>query len=377
MGVKDYFFNVKNTAVTIFEGMTVTFSHLLRRPITVQYPDKTPEPIENYIEDRFRGILEVDLQSCIGCLLCMKACPLNCIYIEVDRDPELGRVMTQFDIDEAKCMYCGLCTEACPTQTLRHTKEFELSTDDPDEMVLRFIEPGEKVPFYKPQKGVEPPRRPLGEILRKEIFPQLKKNREYRDKGREIIRQRVERWEDREKLIEFAKHIRKKAGSGDVKALTEVLIEIIGDADFSHQGYNFPKELATALATGKERVEMLDPMGWGSKYLKKDIKLALRIAKGQSVNDLVGFDLDSILKEIEPEPPKPATPKRPAARPAPKKPAPKKSESAKKTAEEKKPEPTEEKPEANAKKTKSVEEKPTPKKPEAEKPEEETGEEKK
>ncbi len=325
MGVKDYFFNVKNTAVTIFEGMTVTFSHLLRRPITVQYPDRTPEPIENYIEDRFRGILEVDLQSCIGCLLCMKACPLNCIYIEVDRDPELGRVMTQFDIDEAKCMYCGLCTEACPTQTLKHTKEFELSTDDPDEMVLRFIEPGEKVPFYKPQKGVEPPRRPLGEILRTEIFPKLKKNREYRDRGREIIRQRVERWEDREKLVEFAKYIRKKAGSGDVKALTEVLIEIIGDADFSHQGYNFPKELATALATGKERVEMLDPMGWGSKYLKKDLKLALRIAKGQSVNDLVGFDLDSILKEIEPEPPKPAAPKRPAARPAVKKPAPKKT----------------------------------------------------
>ena len=363
MGVKDYFFNVKNTAVTIFEGMTVTFSHLLRRPITVQYPDRTPEPIENYIEDRFRGILEVDLQSCIGCLLCMKACPLNCIYIEVDRDPELGRVMTQFDIDEAKCMYCGLCTEACPTQTLKHTKEFELSTDDPDEMVLRFIEPGEKVPFYKPQKGVEPPRRPLGEILRTEIFPKLKKNREYRDRGREIIRQRVERWEDREKLVEFAKYIRKKAGSGDVKALTEVLIEIIGDADFSHQGYNFPKELATALATGKERVEMLDPMGWGSKYLKKDLKLALRIAKGQSVNDLVGFDLDSILKEIEPEPPKPAAPKRPAARPAAKKPAPKKpaekkeareSEADKPVAEEKKaekPEVPEKKPDKSAEET--------------------------
>ena len=73
-------------------------------------------------------------------------------------------------------------------------------------------------------------------------------------------------------------------------------------------------------------------MGWGSKYLILDIKLALRIARGQSVNDLVGFDLDSILKDVEPEPPKPAAPKRPAARSAPKKP----TAEAKKPAEEKK-----------------------------------------
>ena len=38
---------MSNAAGTILEGMAVTFSHLFREPITIQYPDKTDRPFRS------------------------------------------------------------------------------------------------------------------------------------------------------------------------------------------------------------------------------------------------------------------------------------------------------------------------------------------
>jgi len=111
-----YLQDIKDTVTTIFEGMAVTASHFVRRPYTVQYPDRTPVRVQDTLPFRYRGILEVDLEICTGCLACERACPIDCIVIACEKDPKT-RAMTisQFDIDIAKCMYCGLCSEPCPT----------------------------------------------------------------------------------------------------------------------------------------------------------------------------------------------------------------------------------------------------------------------
>jgi len=36
-----------------FEGMSITFSHLMRRPMTIQYPDKIPVPIQETLPLRY------------------------------------------------------------------------------------------------------------------------------------------------------------------------------------------------------------------------------------------------------------------------------------------------------------------------------------
>src|SRR3990167_8718622 len=57
----EYVGNVAETVTTIFEGMAITFSHFVRRPMTIQYPDRIEKPVQEMLPLRYRGILEVDM----------------------------------------------------------------------------------------------------------------------------------------------------------------------------------------------------------------------------------------------------------------------------------------------------------------------------
>jgi formate hydrogenlyase subunit 6/NADH:ubiquinone oxidoreductase subunit I len=172
-----YLTNITNGLSTIFEGLAITASHLLRRPITVQYPDRIPEPLTDTLPPRYRGFLKTDMNICTGCTLCQGACPIQCIEIGIAKtapspqpSPLMGggdailpvpltgegkgggapaRVIDKFNIDIGKCMFCGLCTEVCPTGAIHFTREFEGSTPDLNELVFKFVEEGKFVVPYK------------------------------------------------------------------------------------------------------------------------------------------------------------------------------------------------------------------------------------
>ena len=80
MGLGAYFRNIKDAALTIGDGLAVTFSHLVRKPFTIQYPDRLPDGVrvQDTLPFRYRGILEVDLEICTACLACERACPIVC-----------------------------------------------------------------------------------------------------------------------------------------------------------------------------------------------------------------------------------------------------------------------------------------------------------
>ncbi|MGC3997312.1 MAG: NADH-quinone oxidoreductase subunit I [Anaeromyxobacter sp.] len=166
---------IRETVRSLWHGMSITLSYLVRRPTTVQYPDRTPMPVRDMLPPRYRGFLEVDPAICTGCQACERACPINCIQIVLEKDPQnpKQRVVTQFDIDEAKCMFCGLCVEPCPTGSIQHTREFEGSQRNIRNLVFRWSDPLAPWPVYKVAKDATYyPRVPLGSLVRAKLEAQ-------------------------------------------------------------------------------------------------------------------------------------------------------------------------------------------------------------
>jgi len=126
---------------TVVVGMRITMRHMLQPTVTMHYPDE-----KWVMPANFRGFLKVDMEACIVCDLCMKACPVDCITIEWERQAgKSGKVATRFEIDYQKCMYCGLCSEPCPTNAIWHTHEYENASYNRVAQVVDWVHPENKV----------------------------------------------------------------------------------------------------------------------------------------------------------------------------------------------------------------------------------------
>ena len=104
-------------AVVLFCNEPTAFSDTYRRRTFTEkfeYPE-LPVPVA----PRYRGFHRFDLTTCIGCDQCAKACPINCIYIHKEKNPQgKGFRVNSFMIDYTKCMFCALCVEPCPVDCI-------------------------------------------------------------------------------------------------------------------------------------------------------------------------------------------------------------------------------------------------------------------
>lgn len=145
-----YFDGIWTGIFTVLVGMGITWKHLWGHKVTMQYPDKYDPLKTGFIPEFARNRLFVDMDLCIGCGICQKDCPVNCIDIETikaskdDADavfPSGKRMslwVSKFDIDFAKCMCCNLCTENCPEDCIYMTREFEFSDYDRTNLIYHF-----------------------------------------------------------------------------------------------------------------------------------------------------------------------------------------------------------------------------------------------
>jgi len=167
-----YFQDIFEGLKTFIGGLKLTMHHYRNRKelvCTLQYPhEKWPVPerkigfeLEDY--NAIRSRLNVEIDDCIGCLSCQRACPVDCIKIEtfkVPKDTDFDAGVTSngtqkkmyvaiFSIDLTECMFCNLCTYPCPEDCIymvggpnshRQEVDYEFSKRTKEELIFQFAE---------------------------------------------------------------------------------------------------------------------------------------------------------------------------------------------------------------------------------------------
>ncbi len=143
--MREYLKNTWDGLYTVLVGMRITFKHLFTPAVTIQYPE-----VKVKLPDRVRNRLYVNIDDCIGCDQCARACPVSCIEIDTVKSipgEDLGTTsngkkkalwVTKFNIDIAKCCYCQLCVFPCPTECIYMTDIYEFAEFERANLLYKF-----------------------------------------------------------------------------------------------------------------------------------------------------------------------------------------------------------------------------------------------
>jgi len=168
----EYFNNIVYGLKSFLTGMKLTLDHFNNKKklvATLQYPhEKWPVPERNIgfkhsDYNLIRSRLHVDIDDCIACMQCERACPVDCIKIDSikppkDNDYDCGMtsndtqkkmIVSRFTIDMSECMYCNLCVYPCPEECIymvggpndtKHEIDYEFSQYKRDGMIFEFAD---------------------------------------------------------------------------------------------------------------------------------------------------------------------------------------------------------------------------------------------
>jgi len=115
----------------LLKGLSVTGRNVFRKRLTEKYPEEKPQ-----LAARWRGGFQLDVNECIACSLCEKACPNSAIKLTTEKNEENKKQLASYELNQSYCLFCGLCVEACPKKCLRFTREFETATYHKEEVKL-------------------------------------------------------------------------------------------------------------------------------------------------------------------------------------------------------------------------------------------------
>ena len=133
-----YIIKILKGSWSLLVGMKVTLKYFLfEKAVTVRYPYE-----KRKVAPIWRGTLrqlcdDKGEEICDGCQICSRVCPVQCISMEVFKDPaDNKRITSSYTVDFGRCMYCGLCVESCPKKCLVHTTDYAFVSFDREGLVL-------------------------------------------------------------------------------------------------------------------------------------------------------------------------------------------------------------------------------------------------
>ena len=170
--MSEYINNIIYGVNSFVAGLKVTWHHFINKKdlvATLQYPhEKWPIPERNIGFDHseynlIRSRLHVDIDDCIACMQCEKACPVDCIKIDfikppkdsgfdcgiTSNDTQKKMIVSRFTIDMSECMYCNLCVFPCPEECIymvggpnaeKHEIDYEFSQYKRDGLIFEFAD---------------------------------------------------------------------------------------------------------------------------------------------------------------------------------------------------------------------------------------------
>ena len=170
--MSEYINNIIYGVNSFVTGLKVTWHHFINKKdlvATLQYPhEKWPIPERNIGFDHseynlIRSRLHVDIDDCIACMQCEKACPVDCIKIDfikppkdsgfdcgiTSNDTQKKMIVSRFTIDMSECMYCNLCVFPCPEECIymvggpnaeKHEIDYEFSQYKRDGLIFEFAD---------------------------------------------------------------------------------------------------------------------------------------------------------------------------------------------------------------------------------------------
>jgi len=102
--------------IWMFRSLANAWSNMFKPPHTVKYPFVG----DVQVPSDYRGLILYDVEHCIFCDRCEKACPPKAIVFYQHDDGH-----KEYRYNPWLCIYCGECVRACPkaNEALTHSSE--------------------------------------------------------------------------------------------------------------------------------------------------------------------------------------------------------------------------------------------------------------
>ncbi|MDD5072185.1 MAG: 4Fe-4S dicluster domain-containing protein [Candidatus Omnitrophica bacterium] len=117
-----YFKDIITGAWSLIRGLLVTLRNLFSKAVTIQYPTQKLRMV-----DRYRGLVDLRIEKCIKCYMCVKICPTGCLSLAHKENAEKKKEFEHFKYNMELCCFCGMCDQVCPAQAIYMNKMYEIA----------------------------------------------------------------------------------------------------------------------------------------------------------------------------------------------------------------------------------------------------------